>query len=71
MKACKKCGEKVAFIECVKQFHCKHCGYLSFDEVYSEAEIYEEWLEYRYLCYSPKEIKERLELAEMYEDLCR
>ena len=33
------------------------CGNLSFDEVYSEKEIYEEWVRYRYLCYTPEELR--------------
>lgn len=38
--------------------NCKYCGSLSSDEVYSEEEIYEEWLEYRYICMTPEEIRE-------------
>lgn len=38
--------------------NCKYCESLSSDEVYSEEEIYGEWLEYRYLCMTPEEIRE-------------
>lgn len=71
MKACKKCGEIAKSNTYVAGFYCKHCGNLGFDEVFSMMDIYKEWVEYRYLCYSPQEIKERLELAKMYEDLCK
>ena len=58
MKACKKCGEIAKPNTWQMGYYCEHCGNLGFDEVYSEMEIYNEWVEYRYLCYSPDELRE-------------
>lgn len=57
MKVCKKCGETAKPNNYIAGYYCQHCGNLGFDEVYSIIEIYKEWLEYKYLCMSPEEIR--------------
>lgn len=74
MTACKKCGEITTKLHHhIGGYWCQYCGDLAPSEVYSEKEIYEEWVEYRYLCFSPAELREilTLELRERYKKLAK
>lgn len=58
MKICKKCGEIAKFNNYVEGYYCSKCGdFISNENLYSEMDIYREWLEYKYLCYSPEELR--------------
>lgn len=69
MKICKKCGSSAGYNSYFKYYYCDKCGNLNYDEVCSKSDIFKEWQEYKNLGYSPEELKQRLELAWMYEDL--
>lgn len=69
MKICKKCGSSAGYNSYFKAYYCDKCGNLNYDDVYSKSDIFKEWQEYKNLGYTPEELKERLELAWMYENL--
>lgn len=80
MKICKKCGKIVSYNSYFKGYYCGECG--NFEGTGGNCtynitgcgdcnytRLLSELNKYKKLGYTPEELKERLELAWMYEEL--